>query len=51
LGGGLNTYAYVAGNPLRHIDPFGLTQEQINDMLELARDTQAEFLFPPPIDD
>ena len=50
LGGGLNTYAYVASNPLRHIDPFGLTQEQINDMLELARDTQADLDVPNEVD-
>ena len=50
LRGGLNKYAYVGGNPLRHIDPFGLTQEQINDMLDLARDTQPDLDVPDEVD-
>jgi len=43
LDGGLNTYTYVLNNPLIHMDLFGLTQEDINSMLDLARETQNDL--------
>jgi len=34
LNGGWNTYVYVGGNPLKFIDPFGLTRDDINTITE-----------------
>ena len=46
LAGGLNTYAYVGGNPLRWVDPFGLTEQDIARALSLARRTQTNLNVP-----
>jgi RHS repeat-associated protein len=39
LKGGVNTYTYVRNNPVNAIDPTGLTEEQIADMLNLIHRT------------
>jgi uncharacterized protein RhaS with RHS repeats len=36
LDGGLNTYSYVGGNPLRYIDPYGLAKSSIDAAIEQA---------------
>lgn len=46
LRGGLNTYAYVKGTPLRYADAFGLTQQDIDHMLELVYVTQDDLNVP-----
>lgn len=36
LAGGINTYGYVAGNPLRYIDPLGLARNSVEAALQQA---------------
>lgn len=38
--GGLNIFAYVGGNPLIYIDPFGLERKTLQDLLDLANDAR-----------
>jgi uncharacterized protein RhaS with RHS repeats len=50
LGGGINTYAYVGGNPLSYIDPMGLTREQVDAMLEKVRCNSPDLNVPDHVD-
>ncbi len=45
LGGGLNTYAYVGGNPISSIDPFGLTQCDIDAAFAFAKKMNPDIKF------
>jgi RHS repeat-associated protein len=49
LDGGLNTYTYVGQNPLVGLDPYGLTQQDIILMTQLASVTQQDLRDPGDI--
>jgi RHS repeat-associated protein len=44
LQGGRNTFSYVSGNPLRHVDRFGLQEDDASEESKAERDAlQAQF--------
>jgi RHS repeat-associated protein len=46
LRGGRNLYAYVSNNPLRYIDPLGLSEYDVSVARELAVETKLDLSFP-----
>jgi hypothetical protein len=50
LGGGLNTYGYVDGNPLSGVDSLGLTREDIDAAFELISEAYPMLDVPNPAD-
>lgn len=51
LAAGINTYAYVSSSPIQLFDAWGLTQSDINCMMALAKQQEADIKFPntPPV--
>ncbi|MFE0501244.1 RHS repeat domain-containing protein [Lysobacter soli] len=44
--GGMNLYGYAGSNPVAKVDPFGLTQADIDCLWEMAKKVEKDLEFP-----
>ena len=49
LHGGINLFIYAGNNSINFIDPWGLTQQDIDIMLKLAKETQPDLKVPDKV--
>jgi RHS repeat-associated protein len=48
--GGINLYGFVQNNPVNAIDPWGLTQQDIDVAVKIIKETQNDLRFPKNVD-
>ncbi len=46
LAGGMDTYSHVSENPMRYVDPLGLSQADIDCLYALAKKNEVDLMFP-----
>jgi RHS repeat-associated protein len=49
-GGDTDLYGYVLNDPVNFIDPWGLTQQDIDIAVEIIKETQKDLRFPNTVD-
>jgi hypothetical protein len=42
----MNTYSHLSGNPMRYVEPHGLTQADIDCLYALAKKNEVDLMFP-----